>query len=60
MEETILMADGRGTYATIGFKSPDQPNQGLGYWIFPDGNQEPTYNIIMKDMTELCQKVGAA
>ena len=59
-EETILMADGKGAYATIKFKSPDQPNEGLGYWICPDGNQCHTYKAIMKDIYDLCQKVGAA
>ena len=54
------MANGKGSHTTIELKSPDQPNEGPGYWICPDGNQEHTYNTIMKDMTELCQKVGAA
>ena len=54
------MRDGKGAYDTIEFKSPDQPNEGLGYWICPDGNEEHAYNAIMKDITELYQKVGAA
>ena len=29
-DETILMKDGKGACATIEFKSPDQPNEGLG------------------------------
>ena len=45
------MADGKGAYATIEFKSPDQPNKGLWHWICLDDNQEYTYNAIMKDMT---------
>ena len=52
------MRDGKGAYATMEFKIPDQPNERLGYWICPDGNQEHAYNAIMKDVTELCQKVG--
>ena len=51
MEETILMVDGKGAYETMEFKSPDQPNEGLGHWICLDDNQEYTYNAIMKDMT---------
>ena len=54
------MEDGKGAYATIEFKSPDQPNKGLGYCICPDGNQDHTHNAIMKDMYEFCQKVGTA
>ena len=54
------MADGKGTYATIEYKGPDQPNEGLWYWICPDGIQEHTHNAIMKDMFEICQKTGAA
>ena len=54
------MTDRKGAYATIEYKGLDQPNEGLVYWIWPDGNQEHTYNAIMKDTTELCQKVGAA
>ena len=59
-EYTILMADGKGAYATIEFKSPDQPNEGLGNWIFPDDNRDHTHRAIMKDIYDLCQKVGAA
>ena len=59
-EEAILTKDGKAAYATIEFKSPDQPNKGLGYWICPDGNQDHAYNAIMKDMYEFCQKVGTA
>ena len=54
------MRDGKGAYATIEFKSPDQPNEGLGYWICPDGNQDHAYNAIMKDMYKFPQKVGTA
>ena len=44
------MRDGKGVYATIKFKIPDQPNKGLGYWICPDGSQDHAYNVIMKDI----------
>ena len=37
-EKAILMKDGKGAYATIKFKSPDQLNEGLRYRICPDGN----------------------
>ena len=57
-DEIILLRDGKGAYATIELKSPDLPNEGLGYWICLDGNQEHAYNAIMKDMYEFCQKVG--
>ena len=59
-DEEILMQDGKVAYATIKFKSWDQPNEGLGYWICPDGNQDHTYDAIMKDMIDFCQKVRSA
>ena len=54
------MQDGKGAHATIEFKIPDQPNEGLGYWICPDGNQDHMLNAILKDMIDFCQKVGSA
>ena len=54
------MRDGKCAYATIKFKSPDLPNEELGYWIYPDGNQEHAYNAMMKDMYKFSQNVDTA
>ena len=51
------MADGKGAYDTIEDGGPNQPNEGHGYWIYPDGNQDHTFNAIMKDMTKFYYKV---
>ena len=59
-DEEIMIQDGKGADATIGFKSRDQPNEGFGYWICPDGNQDHTFNAILKDMIDFRQKVASA
>ena len=51
------MGDGKGAYTVTDFKSPDVPNEGLGYCICPDGNQDHAHEAIMKDIRELCGRI---
>jgi hypothetical protein len=53
--ERLVMADGNGSFATIEFLSPDQPNVGLGYWICPNGSQLPHYETTLLTITTLCR-----
>ena len=52
-----MMGDGKGAYTVIDFKSPDVANEGLGYRICPDGNQDHAYEEIITDMRELCGRI---
>ena len=59
-KEVIMMGDGRGVYAVIDFKLPDVANEGLGYRICPDGEQNHALAAIMYDMRELCGRISSA
>jgi hypothetical protein len=54
--ERLIMADGNGSFATIEFLPPDQPNIGLGYRICPNGSQLPHYEATLSALTTLCRK----
>ena len=54
------MEDGKGVYVVIDFKSPDEVNEGLGYRICPDGNQERAHEAILTSMRELCGRILSA
>ena len=53
----VRLRDGKGGHAVIKYKTPDEPNQRLGYRICPNGNQVPhheaTLNAI-RDLTNAC------
>ena len=52
-KEVTMMGDGKGAYTVIDFKSPDVANEGLGYCICPDRNQDHAYAATMTDMRDL-------
>ena len=54
--ERLIMADGNGSFATIEFLPPDQPNVGLGYRICPNGSQLTHYEATLLALTTLCRK----
>ena len=56
-KEVIVMGDGKGAYAVIDFNSPYVANEGMGYCICPDGNQDHAHEAIMVDMRELCGRI---
>ena len=58
-KEVIMMEDGKGTFAVINFKSSDEPYEGLGYQIFPDGKQCHTYKASMEDVRRLCDRISS-
>ena len=60
VEDTILMNDGRGVFVVIDFKSPDQTNEGLGYWICPDGNQRHAHAAMLEEMKAVAKSVTSA
>ena len=52
----LIMVDGNGSFASIEFLSPDQPNVGLGYRICPNSSQLPHYEATLSAITTLCRK----
>ena len=54
------MEDGKGVNGVIEFRSPDEPNEGLGYQIYLDRKQDHVYEAIVKDMHELCGKISSS
>ena len=46
-DETVHLEDGKGGHAIIQYKPPDEPNKGLGYRIYPSGNQKPHYEATL-------------
>ena len=48
IKEVIMMGDGKEAYTVIDFKSPEVTNEGLGYRICPDGNQDHAHEVILK------------
>ena len=59
-EEVITMEDGKGAHAVIDFVAPDEPNEGLGYYLCPDGNQGPTHASILQEMEDLSNRILSA
>ena len=59
-KEVTMMGGGKGAYTVIDFKSPDVANEGLGYGICPDGNQDHAHAAKMEDMQELCGRISLA
>ena len=39
VDDTIVLEDGKGSFSVISFKSPHEPNGGLGVKCCPDGKQ---------------------
>ena len=60
MNERIMTKDGKGAYAVIDFKSPDEANEGLRYRLCPDGNQDHAHEAILTSMRELCDRISSA
>ena len=54
------MGDGKGAFTVTDFKSPYEPNEGLGYQICPDGKQDHAYEAIMKDMCKLDIRISSS
>ena len=53
------MEDGKEAYAVIDFIAPDEPNEGLGYYLCPDRNQGPTHAAILQEMEDLSNKISS-
>ena len=57
-----MMGDGKQAFAArvIDVKSPNEPNEGMGYRICPDGKYDHAYKATIKDMCELCGKISSS
>ena len=42
-KEKVIMKDHKGIAAVIQFAGPDEPNEGLGFFLCPNGSQDPQF-----------------
>ena len=59
-EERIVLEDGNGAISVIDFVAPDEPNEGLGYKMCPDGTMKHQLKAVRESMSSLCGKVATA
>ena len=59
-DKTIRLEDGKGGYAIIQYKPPNEPNKGLGYQICPDGNQEPHHKATLESIEKMSKNCTGA
>ena len=59
-EERIVLEDGNGAISVIDFVAPDEPNEGLGYKMCPDGTMKHQLKAVRDSMSSLCGKVATA
>ena len=57
---TLMITDHKGAASIITFLPPDQPNEGLGFNICPDGNQQHEFNSVMKKLREISAASSSA
>lgn len=57
-EERTILEDGNGAISVIDFVAPDEPNEGLGYKMCPDGNMKHQLQTVRECMGSLCGKVA--
>ena len=58
--ERLVMDDGNGSFATIDFLPPNQPNVGLGYRICPNGDQSHHFKATKAAISQLCKQTSGA
>ncbi|KAL7532591.1 hypothetical protein ACHAWF_004181 [Thalassiosira exigua] len=56
----LTIKDGKGTSADIDYKSPSEPNEGLGYNLSPDEDREPQFKEVEEKSSELCKSVSSS
>jgi hypothetical protein len=59
-EDQLVMGDGNGSFATINFLPPNQPNVGLGYRICPNGDQSHHFKAMKEVISQLCKQTSGA
>ena len=58
--ERIVLKNNSGGIYIIEWKSPDEPNIGLGYYLCPSGNQKPHFEATYKAVQKLCRSAAGA
>ncbi|NCG03649.1 MAG: hypothetical protein GWP22_09365, partial [Actinomycetales bacterium] len=59
-DSQLVLRDEQGAYSVIKFLSPDQPNQGLGFRLCPNGDQEPHHTATLDAITKICANAKSA
>ncbi|KAL7545458.1 hypothetical protein ACHAWF_008807 [Thalassiosira exigua] len=58
--QTLEIKDGKGATATIDYKRPSEPNEGLGVLLCPDGGQAPQFKEIKSKSKKVCSAAASS
>ena len=56
----VKLTDSRGAVANVDYVPPNEPNEGLGFLMCPDGNQEPQFERVMSILSEVTDRIARA
>lgn len=59
-DHRLILQDGKGAGASIQYRTPNEPNVGLGFNICPSGNQRPHYEATLEKIKRFCGSASCA
>ncbi|KAL7551610.1 hypothetical protein ACHAWF_018082 [Thalassiosira exigua] len=54
IDHRLVIEDGKGATAEIEYKRPNEPNEGLGVMLCPNGSQDPQFKDILSKSKKVC------
>ena len=57
-KKQLILENGKGLHSMIEFIRPNTPNIGLGFRLYPDGNQAQQYEHTISTICSLCKRLS--